>query len=228
MAAPLPTGGKARPSGRGFTVTLDHLVVAAATLADGIDQVAAATGTTPAIGGRHVVMGTHNALLRLSDSTYVEIIAVDPDAPKPARPRWFDLDQVALQGELAERPRLVHWVARTDDIEAAAAASPIPLGSILSMQRGDFRWRITIPDDGTRPGAGVLPTLIQWDVAEHPADRLPDDGVSLVELAASHPAPETIRSALAALGLSDALRATYGAAPRLAAMLRTPRGLVTL
>lgn len=228
MAAPLPTGGKARPSGRGFTVTLDHLVVAAATLADGIDQVAAATGTTPAIGGRHVVMGTHNALLRLSDSTYVEIIAVDPDAPKPARRRWFDLDQVALQGELAERPRLVHWVARTDDIEAAAAASPIPLGSILSMQRGDFRWRITVPDDGSRPGRGLVPTLIQWDVPTHPAARLPRSGITLAQLAATHPEPAPLREALAALGLDGTIAITYDRDLRIAAMLRTSRGPVTI
>ncbi|MBK6394650.1 MAG: VOC family protein [Betaproteobacteria bacterium] len=129
-----------------------------------------------------------------------------------------------MQSALGDQPRLITWVARTSDIERAVASSKVDPGPAHPMSRGDFRWRITIPDDGRRPGGGVLPTLIQWDVAKHPADGLPDDGVSLVELAASHPAPETIRSALAALGLSDALRVTYGAAPRLAAMLRTPRG----
>ena len=228
MAAPPPIRGTVRPSGRSFTVTLDHLVVAAATLADGIDYVAAATGAMPAIGGRHVAMGTHNALLRLSDSTYVEIIAVDPDAPKPARPRWFDLDQVALQGELAERPQLVCWVARTDDIEAAATASPMPLSAVHSMQRGDFRWRITVPDDGSRPGRGLLPTLIQWDVPTHPATQLPRSGVTLAQLAATHPEPEPLREALAALGLGGTIAITYDRDLRIAAMLRTLRGPVTI
>lgn len=228
MVAPVPARGAARPSVPRFTVTLDHLVVAAATLADGIDHVTAATGATPAIGGRHVAMGTHNALLRLSESTYVEIIAVDPDAPKPARPRWFDLDQVALQGDLAERPRLIHWVARTDDIEAAAAASPVPLGAIHTMQRGDYCWRITIPDDGSRPGRGLVPTLIQWDVPVHPAARLARSGVTLAQLAATHPEPAPLREALAALGLGGAIAITYDRDLRLAAMLRTSRGPVTI
>jgi len=207
---------------------LDHLVVAGATLAQAIEYVADLTGVAPRPGGQHVAMGTHNALVRLGTRVYLELIAIDPGLPRPARPRWFDLDDAAMQAEIGDRPRLVHWVARTSDIERASAGAKVDPGRVHPMSRGDFRWRITIPDDGRRPGGGVLPTLIQWDVSRHPADGLPDDGVSLVELAASHPDPAAIRAALAALGLGEALRVTYGAAPRLAAMLRTPRGLVTL
>ncbi len=118
-------------------------------------------------------MGTHNALLRLGERVYLEIIAIDPDGAMPPRPRWFDLDDIALQSELTERPQLVEWVARTADIERSAAACAVPLGAVTPMQRGDYRWRITIPDDGRRPGKGILPTLIQWDVPTHPADGLP-------------------------------------------------------
>ena len=207
---------------------LDHLVVAGVTLAQAIEYVADLTGVVPRPGGQHVAMGTHNALVRLGERVYLELIAIDPGLPRPPRPRWFDLDDAALQSALGDQPRLIHWVARTDDIEHAAASAGEDRGRVHPMSRGDYRWRITIPDDGGRPGGGVLPTLIQWDVARHPTDGLPDAGVSLVELAASHPAPGTIRRALAALGLSDALRVTYGAVPRLAAMLRTQRGIVTL
>ena len=207
---------------------LDHLVLAATTLADGIDYLSEVLGTTPTMGGRHDAMGTHNALLRLGERCYLELIAIDPDGAKPTRPRWFDLDSVALQAELVERPRLVHWVARTSDIAAAAARCPVPLGPVHAMARGDYRWRITIPDDGTRPGRGIVPTLIQWDVPQHPADRLPKSGVTLAHLAASHPEPADVRAALAALGLREALAVTYDRETRLAAMLRTPRGIVTL
>lgn len=208
--------------------TLDHLVVAAATLADGIDWIAALTGATPVPGGRHVTMGTHNALLRLGVSTYLEVIAIDPDGAKPARRRWFDLDDVALQAELVERPRLVHWVARTDDIEAAVAACPLPLGPIHALQRGDYRWRITIPEDGSRPGRGLVPTLIQWDVPNHPAATLPKSNVTLAQLAGTHSDPAPLRAALAALGLGDTIAITFDRETRIAAMLRTPRGTATL
>ena len=65
---------------------LDHLVVAATTLADGIEYFADVTGVAPQPGGKHVTMGTHNALVRLGAQVSVEIIAIDPDGVKPARP----------------------------------------------------------------------------------------------------------------------------------------------
>ena len=206
----------------------DHLVLAAATLADGVEYVAAVTGATPQPGGKHVAMGTHNALLRLGERAFLEVIAIDPDGIKPPRPRWFDLDDIALQLELTERPQLVAWVARTSDIEHCATACPIPLGTITPMERGDYRWRITIPDDGKRPARGIVPTVIQWDVPMHPADRLPASNVAIAQIAAAHADPAPVRAALAALGLADAVQVTYDRTARLAAMLRTPRGIVTL
>ena len=207
---------------------LDHLVVAAITLADGIDYVASITGATPQPGGKHVAMGTHNALLRIGKRTYLEIIAVDPQGARPARPRWFDLDNPALQSELTERPRLIHWVARTGDIDRAAADCPLVLGIVHPMARGDFRWRITIPDDGRLPAGGIVPTLIQWDVPQHPADTLPASGVALAQLGATCGDPAPIRAALAQLGLDGTIAVTYDRETRLAAMLHTPRGLATL
>lgn len=207
---------------------LDHLVLAATTLADGIEFIAEVTGVTPQPGGKHVAMGTHNALLRLGDRVYLEIIAIDPDGIKPPRPRWFDLDDIALQSELTERPQLVAWAARTADIESSAAACPIPLGVVTPFERGDYRWRITIPGDGKRPGKGIVPALIQWDVPTHPADRLPPTKVTIAQVAAAHADPASVRSALAALGLADVVQVTYDRHARLAAMLWTPRGIVTL
>jgi hypothetical protein len=96
------------------------------------------------------------------------------------------------------------------------------------MERGSFRWRITIPDDGSLPGDGIVPTLIQWSDARHPADTLPESGLRLAALAGAHPQPATIRAALAALGLGDDVKVTFSATPRLVAMLNTRRGAVTL
>ena len=96
------------------------------------------------------------------------------------------------------------------------------------MQRGDLQWRLTVAEDGHRPGRGLLPTLIEWSDARHPTERLPDSGVQLVTMAGEHPEPAPVREALAGLGLSDTLKVTYGRTPRLAAMLRTPRGVVTI
>lgn len=211
-----------------MSVALDHLVLGCATLDAGVAHVAALTGVAPRPGGKHAAMGTHNALLRLGTRLYLEIIAIDPDAPPPGRPRWFDLDRAAMRDALAERPRLIHWVARTDDLPAAMARAALNPGIVHAMQRGAYRWRIAIPDDGSRPGDGLVPTLIQWDVPEHPADGLPEVDVELAHLAGAHPEPDSIRAALASLGVGDALPVTYAREPRLAALLRTRKGLVAL
>ena len=210
------------------TVEPDHLVVAAATLAQGVEWIEERLGVHAQPGGRHVAMGTHNTVVSLGRRLYLEIIAIDPDGAAPPGPRWFDLDDSAMRDRLAEGPSLIHWVARTPGIEADAKRCA-ESGEPIAMQRGDLSWRITVPADGHRPGGGLVPTLIEWsDPARHPADALPASGVRLVALAGEHPEPARVRDALAALGLSDTLKVTFGRSPRLAAMLATPRGVVTL
>ena len=206
----------------------DHLVVAATTLAAGSDWALQTLGVRPQPGGRHVAMGTHNALIGLGPRLFLEIIAIDPQGTAPARPRWFDLDDPRMRARLAEGPALIHWVARSDDIAVDAARTQFDAGEILPMQRGDFTWRITVPGDGRLPAGGLVPTLIQWSDRRHPADALPDAGVHLVALAGEHPEPAPVRAALAALGFSETLKVTYGRSVRLAAMLRTPRGTITI
>jgi hypothetical protein len=203
----------------------DHLVVAALTLQEGCDFVERRLGARPQPGGRHLKMGTHNALVGLGPRLYLEVIAVDPAGSAPARPRWFDLDEPRLKAALAEGPQLIHWVVRTNDIEAAVRAVP-DLGASTPMVRDAWSWRITIPADGHRPGRGLVPTVIQWADAKHPADGLPDHGLRLALLGGEHPEPAIVRKLIAALGLSETLKVTFAKSPRLAAMIRTPRGTV--
>jgi len=205
----------------------DHLVVVVQDLRQGCDWVEERLGVRPQPGGKHIAMGTHNALLSLGARFYLEVIAVDPDGVKPSHPRWFDMDEPRMRAALAEGPHLAHWVARTGDIDAAVARLP-DLGAPTPMARGDFTWRITIPDDGHRPGRGLVPTLIQWPDARHPTDRMRDSGCRLVAIAGEHPEPALVRAELATLGLSETMKVTYGKSPRIAAMIRTARGVATL
>jgi hypothetical protein len=206
----------------------DHLVFAAETQEQGEDHLEALLGVRPQRGGKHVAMGTHNSLLRLGERAYLELVAIDPEGVTPSRPRWFALDSAPMRAALREAPRLVTWVARTGDSHAARRACPAEVGPAHPMERASFHWLITIPDDGHLPGGGLVPTLIRWPDARHPADAMADHRIRLSALAGAHPEPATIRSALAALELAEALAVTYGAQPRLAAMLQTPRGPVSL
>ena len=209
-------------------LALDHLVVAASSLSAGVAWVESKLGVRAQPGGRHAVMGTHNALVSLGSRVFLEIIATDREAAVPGRPRWFDLDEPRMRARLAEGPALIHWVACTRDIDTDATRCRTDLGPAIPMKRGDLEWRITVPDDGHLPERGLVPTLIQWPDRRHPTDTLLDEGLRVVALAGEHPEPAPVRDALAALGLSDTLKITYGRTPRLAAMLRTPRGVVAL
>ena len=214
-----------------FAATLDHLVVAAATLDEGAAWLASRLGVAPSPGGRHAAMGTHNRLLRLGPKIYLEVIAVDPAAPAPGRPRWFGLDDAALQARIAERPRLIHWVARCENIAKASAACLEPPGDILHLSRDSLRWRITVPADGMPPLDGLLPTLIEWETERHPATALPEAGCELMKLEGIHPEARRVRNALAALGLDKALAVFPCATDEpggLVAYLKTPAGLVEI
>ena len=70
-----------------MNAALDHLVLACDELGAGVEYLAQLTGVTPQPGGKHPTMGTHNAVLRLGPRTYLELIAIDPEAPKPATSR---------------------------------------------------------------------------------------------------------------------------------------------
>jgi hypothetical protein len=199
---------------------LDHLVVVAPTLEAGAAWVRAALGADLRAGGRHDRMGTHNLLLRLGPDAYLEVIATDPAAPPPGRPRWFGLDDLAPDAE----PRLAAWVARTEDVDATAAASPEPLGAVEPMSRGDLTWRLTVPPGRSLPLGGAGPLLIQWDTGPHPAERLPDDGCELVGLTVTHPDHERVGRLLAVIGFAGPVAVVAGEAVKLTAEVRTPSG----
>jgi len=168
---------------------LDHLVVGAATLQAGVAWCEATLGVVPAAGGTHPLMGTHNRVLRIDSPrfarAYLEIIAIDPEAPPPGRTRWFDLDDPALQQHLRAGPALIHWVARVPDLDLACAAwraIGLERGAALQASRGALRWRIAVRPDGARLARGQLPTLIEWGES-HPCDTLPASGITLQALA---------------------------------------------
>ncbi|MCR6478333.1 VOC family protein [Variovorax sp. ZS18.2.2] len=221
---------------------LDHLVIAAASLAEGVAWCEATLGVTPGPGGAHPLMGTHNRLLNVASDAfprvYAEIIAIEP-GKEPSRPgtrRWFDLDDAALQAGLAQHgPHLIHFVARVPDAVAATRAlaheehAHIDRGQLLEASRdtpaGRLEWQITVRDDGQRLFYGALPTLIQWGPV-HPVDAMPASGLALRSLHVAHPRAPALAAALSAIGMG-ALKVDAGP-PNLVAVFDTPRGPVTL
>ena len=221
---------------------VDHLVVLAADLASGVAWCQRTLGITPTAGGEHPLMGTHNRIFNVSSPAhpraYLEIIAINPGAPKAiptSARRWVDMDDANLQAQVAQHgPQLIHWVASVPDVAAtctALSALDMDRGAVITASRptphGLLQWQITVRDDGLRLMDGCLPTLIQWGAA-HPCDSLPASGVQLEQLALQHPQAATLQAACTAVGVAASVPVTPGTAPRLSAQLRTPRGPVTL
>ncbi len=210
---------------------LDHLVVAARTLEAGVAWLRNTLGVTVPAGGVHPLMGTHNRLMRLGDGCFLEIIAIDPDAPSPGRPRWFGLDEPSVRARIAERPALLTWVVRSADIETAVARSPVPLGPVITVWRGDLRWRIVVADDGAMPEGGLYPTPIQWPDDAGPANAMADLGCRLERLVVRHPDPERFGAALTrigASGLAEVTAADDANPPGLVATIESPQGRIAI
>jgi hypothetical protein len=205
---------------------LDHLVVHADSLAQGDAWARQMFGVEPQSGGRHAAMGTHNLLLRIGTAVYLEIIALDPDAPAPARARWFEMDRPERRASAARTPRLIHFVARYNDLAQSSALIGLAPSEMLDMARGEFRWRIGVPADGALRDSGLAPTLIEWQGAR-PVERMPASGVELLSLSARHPEAARIEALYRALGLAG-IAVEPGAEARLVARFSTPNGLVEL
>ena len=203
---------------------VDHLVYAVADLKAGMDDIEQLFGVRPARGGRHPRYGTQNALLALGPQTYLEIIAADPQLPRPEQGRGFGV-------EAANLPRLETWALRRESIEAVAEyveAMGISLGSVASGAREKpdgtvLTWKLSDPYACRMNGA--VPFLIAWGDTPHPATSAPLAG-ELVSLRIMHPNPDAVRAALGAMGVN--MMVEEGPEKRLLAIIQTRNKVVRL
>jgi Glyoxalase-like domain len=226
---------------------IDHLVIVAHNLEQGVAWCEATLGISPGPGGEHKLFGTHNRLFKIATPAnpmaYCEIIAINSESSRAddlGQKRWFDMDDEALQAAVAIEPRLVHFVANTPDVQAVRAALNglgLDRGPALEASRqspkGLLQWQITVREDGQRLFDGMLPTIIQWGKADdkeplrlHPRNGLPRSGVSLQSIACTHPQAPALQQAYDAIGLAGV--AVQSGPANLMATLQTPKGLVTL
>ena len=196
---------------------LDHLAIAAETLEEGRVMAERVLGVPLQPGGQHAHFGTHNMLLGLEDGLYLEVITIDPEAPKPGHARWFDLDR--FQGA----PRLSNWICRTGDMAGALDKLP-QAGQPVALSRGDLRWQMAVPGDGILPFDNMFPALIEWQCEAHPATLLPASGCRLERMIVRHPEVGKLKAQIGTL-LQDS-RVTFEEGPAaLIADIKTPGGV---
>ncbi|MCJ8299243.1 MAG: VOC family protein [Pseudomonadales bacterium] len=214
---------------------IDHIVVAADTLAQGISYIQQQFGVDVPLGGVHPSMGTHNALMQLADDLFFEIIAINPDslssdALQIQQPRWFSLDNPLLQKQLKIQPQLLTWVVNSDDIEQSLCQGIYQQTRSRLITRGDLSWHFAKPDDGSLIAEGLMPYVLQWH-NPHPATAMPKRGCSLKQIVIYHPHPDWIEDELTKVGAIDLVQIESldkGEVGYLAVEINTPNGLVVL
>jgi hypothetical protein len=224
VCATFSTMNRAQSSGATVLARVDHLVYGTRDLDAGIAALEKLLAVRATPGGQHPGRGTHNALIALGSSTYIEIISPDPQQPKPDLPRPFGLDDLS-------QPRLVTWAANESDLPRLfrrATEHGILLGDLApgSRRRTDgvmLTWQYTNPR--VVVADGIVPFFIDWGKTPHPAQSAVNGG-RLVRLSAEHPDPERVKKLLGQLGLE--LPVTNGGKPGLIAIIDGPRGRVEL
>lgn len=210
---------------------LDHLVIAAHSLEQGINYVETVLGVTVPFGGEHLLMGTHNHLMQLGNEVFLEVIATNPTAPAPKRPRWYGLDDPFIARQLTQAPQLLTWVVNTTDMQQLQRQTNFVFGEPTSVSRGDLKWQFGIPEDGRVLAGGALPYMIQWQSDSHPANHMANLGCHLHALEIYHPYPEWLQSVLAninALEFVDIKQLDVNKTTYLVAHIDTPTGIKTL
>lgn len=183
-----------------MSTTIDHLVYGCPDLETGQDHIERLCGVRPRYGGQHLGLGTHNALIALGPTSYLELIAPDPSQDAIDGELPFGLDRL-------ESPSLRAWAASPDDFDRAvrtARRAGFDVGEVVEHTRRlpdgkELRWRMTT---STGPGTGVAvrPFLIEWGDGGHPARTSPA-GVQLGRLKILSPDAIDTADFLRAVGL---------------------------
>ncbi len=207
------------------TLHLDHITLGARTLAEGASYIREMLGVEIPAGGKHGDMATHNHVMRIGDGVFLELLAVDPDAPKPVSARWFGMDDPAQTARLEKGPSPIGWVVSTDNLDRALASGAVDLGKPLSMSRGTRSWRITVPDDGCLPFSGLVPALMQWSEGPHPSSGMQFPGPVLEQIVLKHPEADKLRAILERMGVLRFVRVEqHAAGPAMAWLFKLANG----
>ena len=210
---------------------LDHLVIGAQSLEQGVDYIKELLGVEMPFGGVHRQMGTHNHLMQLGKDVFFEVIAVNPDGELPAQPRWYGLDDPFVRARIQRRPTLLTWVVNTTNIHTLFKLANLSFGKPQRISRGALSWDFGVTDDGRMIAGGMLPYVIQWHTDDHPAANMADRGCRIHGLEIHHPYPHWIEAALASIAALDLVTIhplPKNTAPRLTADVDTPKRRIRL
>ena len=208
---------------------LDHLSVIAPSLEEGVSHVRKSLGVDIPFGRKHTNMSTHNHLIKLGDTVYLEIIAIDEDVPPQPYPRWFGLDNHAVvRSNWDQGRRLRGWVASTDHFEQHMAKHALIYGEKREFKSGSSSYFFAVPRDGALPMDGMAPSLIdrRGKKPSMPSDA--DVGCKLVSFSIKHPEIRAVKKLYQTLEVAGSPEVKHGESLHYIADIATPSGIRTL
>ncbi len=208
---------------------LDHITVIAPTLIEGVAHVRDCLDIEVPFGTRHDYMGTHNHRLQLGNTIYLEIVALDPEGVAPGRARWFGLDdQDTVRSDWDDGRRLRGWVANTDDIRSIVSNHGPRFGDAVPLPPERPEFAFSIPEDGSLPCSGALPSLIDHRGSPTSMADIPGMGAQLRSLTLEHPEPDAIKTLYRALSVDNTVQIIQGPEVRYRATIETQSGIKEL
>ena len=177
-------------------------------------EIASITGIVPSDGGVHPGNGTRNALLGLSNSSYLEIIG--PDKKQNLENTLGELLVSKNTSGIRAWAVAVSDLASVTDVaqelgfrvrDRKEMSRKTPEGSLLE-------WELLFLEDA------LLPFFIDWKGSEHPARKAPS-GCGLSELSISAEEPKVYQELLNKLQLEVSVSEGE---PAISAIIRSPRG----
>ena len=210
---------------------IDHLVIGARNLAQGISYVKDCLGVDIPYGGVHETMGTHNHLMQLGNNSFLEVIAINPAGDPVGQPRWYGLDDPFVRQQILVQPTLLTWVVNTTDINTFLLNAKMSFGKSTLIRRDNLSWYFGLPGDGRLLSSGILPYVIQWQTDTHPSTRMADPGCRIQDLHIHHPHPLWLNEILKSINANDLVTVhalTGNETPYLVAEIKTPTGVKEL
>lgn len=193
---------------------LDHIMYAVPDLENSMAEIASITGIVPLDGGVHPGNGTRNALLGLSNSSYLEIIGPD---------KKQNLENTLGELLVSKNTSGIRaWAVAVSDLASVADVAQelgfrvrdrkemsrkTPEGSLLE-------WELLFLEDA------LLPFFIDWKGSEHPARKAPS-GCGLLELSISAEEPKVYQELLNKFQLEVSVSEGE---PAISAIIRSPKG----
>ena len=161
---------------------LDHIVFGSYTLEEGTEFVENILQTKLSDIGYHKEMGTHNRVIRISETIYLEVISIDPKISNLNNKKWFNLDNPNLQSKLKKLPQIIGYVIEYKDFNMSKYYDPF-----FEASRSNYKWQFAMPTyknniiDSEIISTGIIPSLISWK-SEKPIYQMKKNQFELISL----------------------------------------------